>query len=81
MFSVLGFHRILLFSQTSVEVCLYYTYHCVYFTVEDLEMHDGSAEKPYFMSKGLMKIIGKKNKFQDPDDGNKQDKKTKGKTD
>lgn len=28
----------------------------------DLENNDGSAEKPYFMSKGLMKILGKKNK-------------------
>ena len=25
-------------------------------------MNDGSADKPYFISKGLMKIIGKKNK-------------------
>ena len=32
------------------------------FSVEDLEMNDGSAEKPYFMSKELMKILGKKNK-------------------
>jgi len=30
--------------------------------VEDLEMNDGSPDKPYFMSKGLMKILGKKNK-------------------
>ena len=30
-------------------------------------MNDGSAEKPYFMSKGLMKILGKKNKFEDPE--------------
>ncbi|XP_070177370.1 choline transporter-like protein 2 isoform X2 [Littorina saxatilis] len=30
--------------------------------LEDLERNDGSAEKPYFMSKGLMKILGKKNK-------------------
>ncbi|XP_060561475.1 choline transporter-like protein 2 [Ruditapes philippinarum] len=30
--------------------------------LEDLEMNDGTPEKPYFMSKGLMKIIGKKNK-------------------
>jgi choline transporter-like protein 2/4/5 len=30
--------------------------------VEDLERNDGSAEKPYFMSKGLMKILSKKNK-------------------
>ncbi|XP_061169657.1 choline transporter-like protein 2 [Saccostrea echinata] len=29
--------------------------------LEDLEMNDGSAEKPYFMSKGLMNILGKKN--------------------
>lgn len=28
----------------------------------DLENNDGSAEKPYFMNKGLMKILGKKNK-------------------
>ena len=25
-------------------------------------MNDGSAEKPYYMSKGLMGILGKKNK-------------------
>ena len=31
-------------------------------SVEDLEMNDGSAEKPYYMSKGLMGILGKKNK-------------------
>ncbi|XP_052789549.1 choline transporter-like protein 2 [Mya arenaria] len=30
--------------------------------LEDLEMNDGSAEKPYYMSKGLMKVLGKKNK-------------------
>ncbi|XP_041482153.1 choline transporter-like protein 2 isoform X1 [Lytechinus variegatus] len=30
--------------------------------LEDLERHDGSAEKPYYMSKGMMKIVGKKNK-------------------
>ncbi|KAL5013102.1 hypothetical protein ScPMuIL_011653 [Solemya velum] len=30
--------------------------------LEDLERNDGSAEKPYFMSKELMKILGKKNK-------------------
>ncbi|XP_060079903.1 choline transporter-like protein 2, partial [Ylistrum balloti] len=47
--------------------------------LEDLEMHDGSAEKPYFMSKGLMKIIGKKNKFEDPDDNDKKGNKSKGK--
>ena len=29
-------------------------------------MNDGSTEKPYFMSKGMMKILGKKNKLEDP---------------
>ncbi|KAL3871868.1 hypothetical protein ACJMK2_039840 [Sinanodonta woodiana] len=36
--------------------------------LEDLEMNDGTPEKPYYMSKGLMKILGKKNKIQDPAD-------------
>nr|XP_043067755.1 choline transporter-like 2 [Drosophila bipectinata]XP_043067756.1 choline transporter-like 2 [Drosophila bipectinata] len=31
--------------------------------LEDCERNDGSQEKPYFMSKQLMKILGKKNKF------------------
>ncbi|KAL7868763.1 hypothetical protein SRHO_G00101470, partial [Serrasalmus rhombeus] len=30
--------------------------------LEDLERNDGSAEKPYYMSKNLMKILNKKNK-------------------
>ncbi|XP_071948312.1 choline transporter-like protein 2 [Antedon mediterranea] len=30
--------------------------------LEDLERHDGSPDKPYYMSKDLMKIVGKKNK-------------------
>jgi choline transporter-like protein 2/4/5 len=34
--------------------------------VEDLERHDGSPEKPYFMSKNLMKILNKTNKFEEP---------------
>jgi len=29
--------------------------------VEDLERNDGSVEKPYFMSKDLMSLLGKKN--------------------
>lgn len=29
--------------------------------VEDCERNDGSEEKPYFMSKQLMKILGRKN--------------------
>uniref|UniRef100_A0A669E9W1 Choline transporter-like protein n=1 Tax=Oreochromis niloticus TaxID=8128 RepID=A0A669E9W1_ORENI len=32
--------------------------------LEDLERNDGSAERPYFMSKGLMKILNKSNKIQ-----------------
>ena len=35
------------------------------FPVEDLERNDGSSEKPYYMSKDLMKILGKKNKKAD----------------
>ncbi|KAH8312643.1 hypothetical protein KR044_011859 [Drosophila immigrans] len=31
--------------------------------LEDCERNDGTPEKPYFMSKQLMKILGKKNKF------------------
>lgn len=30
--------------------------------VEDLERNDGSQDRPYYMSKSLMKILGKKNK-------------------
>ena len=29
--------------------------------LEDLSRNDGSAQKPYFMNKSLMKIMGKKN--------------------
>lgn len=32
--------------------------------VEDLERNDGSAEKPYFMSPDLKKLLKKKNKGQ-----------------
>ncbi|CAD5113685.1 DgyrCDS2846 [Dimorphilus gyrociliatus] len=31
--------------------------------LEDLERHDGTPEKPYYMSKDLMDILGKKNKM------------------
>jgi solute carrier family 44 (choline transporter-like protein), member 2/4/5 len=31
--------------------------------LEDCERNDGTPERPYFMSKQLMKILGKKNKF------------------
>ena len=43
-------------------------------SVEDLEMNDGSTEKPYFMSKGMMKILGKKNKLEDPKSKSKEKK-------
>nr|XP_053656194.1 choline transporter-like protein 4 isoform X2 [Cherax quadricarinatus] len=33
--------------------------------LEDCERNDGSEEKPYFMSKDLMKILDKKNKFKE----------------
>jgi len=29
--------------------------------VEDLDRNDGSVEKPYFMNKELLKILGKRN--------------------
>lgn len=29
--------------------------------VDDLERNDGSADKPYFMNKELLKILGKRN--------------------
>ncbi len=32
--------------------------------MKDLDIHDGSAEKPYFMSTKLLKILSVKNKFQ-----------------
>ena len=41
--------------------------------LEDLERHDGSMEKPYYMPKSLMEILNKKNKK--PKD--KEDKKKK----
>ncbi|CAH2233911.1 jg14669 [Pararge aegeria aegeria] len=35
--------------------------------LEDCERNDGSPEKPYYMSKNLMKILGKKNKTEKPE--------------
>ncbi|XP_039745477.1 choline transporter-like 2 [Pararge aegeria] len=35
--------------------------------LEDCERNDGSPEKPYYMSKNLMKILGKKNKTGKPE--------------
>ena len=48
--------------SVSVSVCMHVHVPVCMLTVEDLERNDGSPEKPYFMSKGLMKILGKKNK-------------------
>lgn len=31
--------------------------------LEDMERNDGTPEKPYFMSRGLQKIVGKMQKF------------------
>ena len=31
--------------------------------LEDMERNDGTPEKPYFMSKGLQKIVGKMQQF------------------
>ena len=37
-------------------------FHNFPLTVEDLERNDGSQQKPYYMSKNLMKILNKSNK-------------------
>lgn len=36
--------------------------------LEDSERHDGSPEKPYYMSKKLKKILGKKNKVKEDEE-------------
>lgn len=36
---------------------------CVYVSVQDSEENDGSPDKPYYMSRDLMEILGKKNKI------------------
>lgn len=45
--------------------------------MEDLERHDGSEEKPYYMSKGMMKIMDKSNKGDKKEDGEKDKDDTK----
>lgn len=37
--------------------------------VQDLERHDGSADRPYYMSQELMSLLGKKNH---PDHGGRR---------
>merc|ERR1712154_93034 len=64
-----------------------YLLTCVFFSVysmagdtlflcflEDLEMNDGPPEKPYYMSKGLMGVLGKKNKEEKEKKGKDKDK-------
>lgn len=46
-------------SITSVAVLLNYFFFL--FPVEDTERNDGSNDRPYYMNKELMKILGKKN--------------------
>ncbi len=33
--------------------------------LEDLERNDGSRERPFFMAKGLQKVVGKMQRFHD----------------
>ena len=49
------------YCMSSIGICILN----LLFLVEDLERNDGSEEKPYFMNKGLMKLLGKKNKKPD----------------
>ena len=42
----------------------------VLFSVEDLEMNNGK-DKPYHMSKGLLRLLSKKNKYKEPEEDNK----------
>ncbi|XP_050389087.1 choline transporter-like protein 2 [Patella vulgata] len=58
---------VLTFATFVIASCFFSVYSMAVDTLflcflEDLEMNDGSAGKPYFMSKGLMGILGKKNK-------------------
>jgi len=46
-----GFFKVYQMAIATIFICF----------LEDLERNDGSAQKPYFMSKSLMKIMGKKN--------------------
>ena len=58
-----------IFSQwCSVFFYSYSMFYAMLLTVEDLERNDGSAEKPYYMSKELKEILGKKNVRADKED-------------
>jgi len=41
--------------------------------LEDMERHDGSAEKPYYSSKKILKLLNKKNKKKKDDDDDDDD--------
>lgn len=41
---------------------LFILFDLTFYAVEDLERNDGSPEKPYYMNKELMNILGKKNR-------------------
>lgn len=43
-------------------MCIIRILQSIIVLVEDCERNDGSSNKPYFMSKNLMGILGKKNK-------------------
>jgi len=46
--------------------------------VDDLERNDGSVDKPYFMNKELLQILGKRNeKYKEIEDKVKPSKKAK----
>ena len=36
--------------------------------LEDLERNDGTPERPYFMGKGMQKVVGKRQQFRDDRD-------------
>ena len=41
--------------------------------LEDMERNDGSPERPFFMSRGLQKIVGKMQKFNVKEEQHKLD--------
>ncbi|XP_036354877.1 choline transporter-like protein 4 [Octopus sinensis] len=51
-----------IFSTGVATLFLCYCFFIFLFLVHDLDKNDGTADKPYYMSKNLMKILGKKNK-------------------
>ncbi|KAM5167266.1 choline transporter-like protein 4 isoform 2-T2 [Callospermophilus lateralis] len=58
MTSILGAYVIASGFFTVFSMCVDTLFLCF---LEDLERNDGSLDRPYYMSKGLLKILGKKN--------------------